>query len=139
MIYQFTKIETAFDVESSMGRKVPYVKEILEASETELGSIYSYDVMIDLPEDGAAKSRKTLVALDSLQRYHGALIDVLDHGFAADIRQNLAGQAGGGVTGGDDAQDFFVHHEHLSFERNSGPIKPTISPFPISRETSDRE
>lgn len=69
MIYQFTKIETAFDVESSMGRKVPYVKEILEASETELGSIYSYDVMIDLPEDGAAKSRKTLVALDSLQRY----------------------------------------------------------------------
>ena len=49
MIYQFTKIETAFDVESSMGRKVPYVKEILEASETELGSIYSYDVIIDLP------------------------------------------------------------------------------------------
>ena len=69
MIYQFTKIETAFDVESSMGRKVPYVKEILEASETELGSIYSYDVMINLPEDGAAKSRETLVALDSLQRY----------------------------------------------------------------------
>ena len=69
MIYQFTKIETAFDIESSMGRKVPYVKDILEASETELGSIYSYDVMIDLPEDGAAKSRETLVALDSLQRY----------------------------------------------------------------------
>ena len=69
MIYQFTKIETAFDIESSMGRRVPYVKYILEASETELGSIYSYDVMIDLPEDGAAKSRKTLVALDSLQRY----------------------------------------------------------------------
>ena len=69
MIYQFTKIETAFDIESSMGRRVPYVKDILEASETELGSIYSYDVMIDLPEDGAAKSRETLVALDSLQRY----------------------------------------------------------------------
>ena len=48
---------------------MPYVKDILEASETELGSIYSYDVMIDLPEDGAAKSRETLVALDSLQRY----------------------------------------------------------------------
>lgn len=68
LIYQMTKIETSFDVERTMGRNVPYVKKILEVTESELGSIYSYDMMIDMPEDGMAKSPEALVALDSLQR-----------------------------------------------------------------------
>ncbi len=68
LIYQMTKIETSFDVERTMGRNVPYVKKILEVTESELGSIYSYDMMIDMPEDGMAKSPQALMALDSLQR-----------------------------------------------------------------------
>ncbi len=66
LIYQFTKIETAFDVERTMGRKIPYVNNLLEVGESELGSVYTYDVMIDFPEEGLAKSPKMLVRLDSL-------------------------------------------------------------------------
>ena len=68
LIYQFSKIETAFDVERTMGRKIAYVNNLLEVGESELGSVYTYDVMIDLPEDGLAKSPETLVRLDSLAR-----------------------------------------------------------------------
>ena len=64
LIYQMTKIETSFDVERTMGRNVPYVKKILEVTESELGSIYSYDMMIDMPEDGMAKSPQALMALE---------------------------------------------------------------------------
>lgn len=66
LIYQFTKIETAFDIERTMGRKIAYVNNLLEVGESELGSIYTYDVMIDLPEDGLTKSPAMLVRLDSL-------------------------------------------------------------------------
>ncbi|KAA3856998.1 MMPL family transporter, partial [Bacteroides ovatus] len=66
LIYQFTKIETAFDIERTMGRKITYVNNLLEVGESELGSIYTYDVMIDLPEDGLTKSPAMLVRLDSL-------------------------------------------------------------------------
>lgn len=66
LIYQFTKIEAAFDVERTMGRRVEYVRNILEVGESELGSIYSYDVMISLPNNGDAKLPGNLHALDSL-------------------------------------------------------------------------
>ncbi|MDO4692176.1 MAG: MMPL family transporter [Porphyromonadaceae bacterium] len=65
-VYQFTKIETAFDVERTMGRKIPYVDNLLKVGESELGSVYTYDVMIDLPEDGLAKSPQVLQSLDAL-------------------------------------------------------------------------
>uniref|UniRef100_UPI0035A02BF5 efflux RND transporter permease subunit n=1 Tax=Prevotella heparinolytica TaxID=28113 RepID=UPI0035A02BF5 len=71
-IYQFTKIETAFDVERTMGRKIAYVNNLLEVGESELGSVYTYDVMVDFPKDGLAKSPKMLMRLDSLvQRANG--------------------------------------------------------------------
>ena len=66
LIYEFTKIETAFDVERTMGRKVEYVNKLLEVGESELGSIYSYDMMIDLQEDGEAKNPEVLKKLDTL-------------------------------------------------------------------------
>lgn len=69
LIYQFTKIETAFDVERTMGRKIAYVNNLLEVGESELGSIYTYDVMIELPDDGLAKSPEALVRLDSLAQH----------------------------------------------------------------------
>lgn len=67
-IYQFSKIETTFDVERTMGRNIPYVNSLLEVGESELGSVYTYDVMVDLPEDGLAKSPEMLERLDSLAR-----------------------------------------------------------------------
>lgn len=66
MAYQFTKIETSFDVEKTMGRKVPYVAKILDISESELGSLYSYDLVIDFKDNGKAKETENLKHLDTL-------------------------------------------------------------------------
>lgn len=59
-------IEPAFDVEKTMGRKVPYVKRFLELCDTPLGSIYSLDLMITLPNDNDAKKPENLRNLDKL-------------------------------------------------------------------------
>ncbi|WP_329905124.1 efflux RND transporter permease subunit [Porphyromonas pogonae] len=66
LLYQFTKIETAFDVERTMGRRIGYVDRLLQVSESELGSMYAYDVMIEFPHNGEAKLPRNLIALDSL-------------------------------------------------------------------------
>lgn len=66
LIYQFSKIETAFDVEKTMGNRIEYVRNLLSVAKSELGSMYSYDVMIDLHHNGSAKTPETLNQLDSL-------------------------------------------------------------------------
>lgn len=63
---RLTSIEPAFDIERTMGEKVSYVKKFMELSRTELGTIYSYDMMIVLPEEGAAKNPDNLRKLDAL-------------------------------------------------------------------------
>jgi predicted RND superfamily exporter protein len=68
-IYGLTKVESAFDVEKTMGRKVPYVNSILNICESELGSMYSYDFMIEFPENDMAKQPVNLKKLDSLSAY----------------------------------------------------------------------
>ena len=64
-----TKVESAFDLEKTMGRKIPYVKDILHISESELGSIYSYDLLIEFSEDGKAKQPESLKKLDEIAGY----------------------------------------------------------------------
>lgn len=59
-------IEPAFDIEKTMGRKIPYVKKFLDLCETELGSMYAYDLMITLPHDNDAKKPENLKKLDQL-------------------------------------------------------------------------
>lgn len=59
-------IEPAFDVEKTIGRKVPYARKFLELCETELGSMYSYDLMITLPKADDAKEPENLQKLDQL-------------------------------------------------------------------------
>lgn len=61
--------ETAFDIESTMGRRVPYVKRLLEMTDTELGSLYSYDVLVEFPNPDDAKTPEHLQQFDSLDRY----------------------------------------------------------------------
>ena len=68
MVYGFTKVEPAFDVERTQGRRIQYIQDILEVAESELGSIYSYYIMIEFPEEGQAKTPQSLRALDSLAR-----------------------------------------------------------------------
>lgn len=62
------KLQTAFDVESTMGRRVPYVKRLLELAETELGTVYSYDVLVEFPNPDDAKQPEHLRQLDSLEQ-----------------------------------------------------------------------
>ena len=59
-------IEPAFDIEKTMGRKVEYVKKFLDLCDTELGSMYSYDLMITLPHADDAKKPENLKKLDRL-------------------------------------------------------------------------
>ncbi|MCG8410208.1 MAG: MMPL family transporter [Bacteroidales bacterium] len=69
LIYGTTKIETAFDLENTMGRKIPYVDNLLKVSESELGSIYSYDVLVDFDQAGKAKLPENLYKLEKLSEF----------------------------------------------------------------------
>ena len=62
------KIEAAFDIERTMGTKVPYVKEVMDVGRSELGSLYSYDLIVELPNDDEAKEPENLKHLDELQQ-----------------------------------------------------------------------
>ena len=62
------KIEAAFDIERTMGIKVPYVKEVMDVGRSELGSLYSYDLIVELPNDDEAKEPEYLKHLDVLQK-----------------------------------------------------------------------
>lgn len=67
------KVEPAFDMERTMGKRVPYVNKLLEVSKSELGSLYSYDVMIEFQEDGKAKTPASLKQLEKLSEYADSL------------------------------------------------------------------
>ena len=62
------KIEAAFDIERTMGENVPYVKEVMNVGRSELGSLYSYDLIVELPNDDEAKEPDNLKHLDELQQ-----------------------------------------------------------------------
>ncbi|NCC99084.1 MAG: hypothetical protein EOL95_05180 [Bacteroidia bacterium] len=72
-IWGMTKVETAFDAEKTMGRKVPYVNSILEIGESELGSMYSYDFMVEFPENDLAKKPENLKKLEQLAAFVDSL------------------------------------------------------------------
>ncbi len=62
------RIQPAFDVEKTMGRKVPYVDKLLNISETELGSLYTYDVLVTLKNANEAKDPEVLRRLELLEK-----------------------------------------------------------------------
>ena len=62
------KIEAAFDIERTMGKDVPYVKEVMEVGQSELGSLYSYDLVVELPNNDDAKDPERLANLNRLQQ-----------------------------------------------------------------------
>ena len=68
-LYGVTKMEPAFDVERTMGRKVEYVSKMLYVAESEIGSFYSYDLVIDFGANDKAKEVENLKKLEQLQKY----------------------------------------------------------------------
>lgn len=74
LIVGVTRVEADIDPRKNIGLKVPYVKELFELSQTELGSLYSYDVVIDLKEPGRAKDPEVLASLDTLDSRIGGFL-----------------------------------------------------------------
>jgi predicted RND superfamily exporter protein len=68
LIYGLTRVEADIDIRKNIGLKVPYVNELFEVTQTELGALYSYDVVIALEESGQAKDPAVLKNLEVLAK-----------------------------------------------------------------------
>ena len=62
------KIEPAFDVERTMGIEVDYVSKLMQVGRSEIGSLYSYDLMIEFPDNDEAKQPQNLKALEEMEK-----------------------------------------------------------------------
>ncbi len=89
------KIEPAFDIERTMGEKVPYVKDVLTVGRSELGSLYSYDLVMEFKNEDDAKQPANLQKLEqleelvktySLTKRTNSILDILK-----DLNQTLNG------------------------------------------------
>ena len=67
LIWGLTKITVDTNPKKTIGTEVPYVKNLFEIAQTELGSLYSYEIMIELPETGMAKEPQVLHKLELLE------------------------------------------------------------------------
>lgn len=67
MTLGLSQISVDTNYKKTLGTKVPYVKNIVEIAETELGSLYTYDIMIELPQAGMAKDPEVLHKLELLE------------------------------------------------------------------------
>lgn len=68
LIVGMTRVQADIDIRKNIGLKVPYVNELFEVTQTELGALYSYDVVIELDEPGKAKDPEVLKSLEILSR-----------------------------------------------------------------------
>ena len=67
LIWGTSMVTVDTDMRKTIGTKVPYVKNLFEIAQTELGSLYSYEIMIELPEEGMAKDPDVLKKLETLE------------------------------------------------------------------------
>ncbi len=61
-----TRIEVSFDVIKTFGRKIPYVNRICEVGDSQVGSLYSYNLAVEFDEPGAAKDPGNLRKFEKL-------------------------------------------------------------------------
>ncbi len=89
------KIEPAFDIEKTMGIKVPYVQDVLKVGRSELGALYSYDLVMEFADEDEAKQPENLRKLEQLETLVGdysltkranSILDILK-----DLNQTLNG------------------------------------------------
>ena len=89
------KIEPAFDIERTMGIEVPYVKDVLTVGRSELGALYSYDLVMEFENEDEAKQPENLQKLEQLEELVGtypltkrtnSILDILK-----DLNQTLNG------------------------------------------------
>jgi uncharacterized protein len=61
-----TRFEVSFDIRRTFGLKVPYVNRLEHIGQSQVGSLYSYDVAFEFPQSGAAKEPENLRKFDQL-------------------------------------------------------------------------
>jgi hypothetical protein len=61
-----TRFEVSFDVCRTFGLKVPYVNRLYQIGQSEVGSLYSYDVALEFDRPGAAKDPANLRRFEQL-------------------------------------------------------------------------
>ncbi|PIE84086.1 MAG: hypothetical protein CSA07_03805 [Bacteroidia bacterium] len=66
MLVGATQIQVSFDLQRTIGTRVPYVANLLHVGESPLGSVYSYDLLIDLKDSGRARQPESIARLDTL-------------------------------------------------------------------------
>jgi predicted RND superfamily exporter protein len=67
LAYGLTKTKVDFDPLKSIGLKIPYVKELADVSDSPIGAMYSYDVVVEFPEEGMAKLPENLRRLEAFE------------------------------------------------------------------------
>ena len=67
------KINVNMDYTEMMGERTPYVKRLLEITRSELGSQYSYEVLLEYDEEDAVKNPEVLKNMDELSLRIGTL------------------------------------------------------------------
>ena len=73
MIPGIASIKVNMDYSDMMGERTPYIKRLLEITNSKLGSQYSYEVLIEYPDEDAIKNPEVLKNMDELTRRIGTL------------------------------------------------------------------
>jgi len=66
-IIGLSQVEVSFDIERTLGKKIPYVGRFIDIGKTKIGSIYSYNLMVEFPEYGDAKIPENLRKFEILE------------------------------------------------------------------------
>ncbi|SDU29647.1 efflux RND transporter permease subunit [Desulfobacula phenolica] len=66
--FGLTFLEVSFDIRKNMGLKVPYVERLDYVSHSEVGSLYSYNLVVEFKENGMAREPENLKKLDQLMQ-----------------------------------------------------------------------
>ncbi len=67
LAFGIRNVEADFEPFKSFGMKVPYIERLYEITHTKIGTMYSYNVMIELDENGKAKEPETLKKFEKLE------------------------------------------------------------------------
>lgn len=73
MIPGIASIKVNMDYSDMMGARTPYIKRLLEITNSKLGSQYSYEVLIEYPDEDAIKNPQVLKNMDELTNRIGTL------------------------------------------------------------------
>ena len=67
------KIKVNMNYSEMMGERTPYIKRLMEITRSQLGSQYSYEVLIEYDDEDAIKNPEVLKNMDELSRRIGTL------------------------------------------------------------------